>query len=1177
MIRFAWIFFSLIAYMAEAQPRAGFTFPVEPYTVCRNESLVISNGSTESESFLWDFCPETFHESPTQATLQTSTDFSRAASYKIIKDGSKWFGFLVNRSANKILRLDFGEDPGGIPTVVDLGNPDGLLVSPEGIDIYYHGGAWHGFVGYNGDVVRLAFGEMLSNDSPAATRLNLSGAKRFPDLKIVEQAGRLVVLALVLQDNAIRRLDFGTSFSNAPAVTEMTVSTVEFPLGISVVKAGDNWIAHLTSFIQNGTSKFSITQLNFGTDIFNAPINEARYNFPGLERPHRIRMHFSGGEYFGFVSNEFKNISVINFHDLDPENTPVAIPDTALPLAIGFDIVKHEGKSVMHAIDYAANSLKKYSYEKVCDQNVSWSTDREPADLKFNAAGFYAIDLLAFSDGFTRSEASHVLTVGTGISSEISILNDFVCVNTEINFSVNTADENIVSWSWDFGNGETSVMETTSVIYASPDTYPVTLIVEADNGCRARSMLNLEIFPAPVATFSMPSGLICTNNDLTFSPLADDIFAGNLSYQWYVDGILESSERNLVHAFQTIGAKEIKLITSLPGCSDEVTRTTSTVEAGPAVDFSHTGECAGETFQFIEEVSEAVESYRWDFGDGQTSSQPDPEAVFETPGDFSVSLTATNDTGCENVKTKIIAAEARPVVAFHVPGPPNACSGSSVVFLNQTTHPADIGDTEWLWEFGDAHNHTVATDMDPRHVFTEPGVYQVSLTAKTPAGCEANLQKPVIIERSPSAHFTFTPACDDAPAKFSAPLDDVANWYWEVESVYYQTASPTHTFRAPGDYPVYLEITGSNNCSSELTRTIHVPVPLSPQFSVLKNCVNEEAIFTDVTSGTDAVLLQEWNFSSGQFASGSPVVHSFTEEGNTAVSLKVTTASGCSYEVHKMVQVLPSPVAAFSAHPPTGAFPLEVHFVNSSTAATTYLWHFSDGSGATSNEDSPAYTFLGPGTYDVALVASNEQQCQDSAKTLIATVAPLPDVDIEMITATANPDGSWKLIITLHNKGNTILKNTPVDIDFEGNLSLRQTATEPILPGSKYNLIFNTGLLEIHDMSYVCASVKVEDDRFPKGNRICREFNDSFVVFSGYPNPTIGMLNLEWIAPATSSFRLTVTDALGRTVIAGDLASSKGFNHVDIDLKNLQNGIYYLRIDNGIYKNTQRILVNSQP
>lgn len=1166
---------SFMTFLCHAQPNVQFTFPQEPYSICQGETTIFSNNSTGATNYLWDFCPETLEEQPEVIPLLSASDLNAGSSYKIVKDGDNWFAFFVNRNANRLLRFDFGVDPSSVPTMVDLGNPGGLLNSPEGIDLYFHDGNWYGFIGYNGDVLRLDFGPSLQNGSPGATRLNLPGPKRFADLKIVEQGSTLVLLTVVTQDNAIWRLNYGSSFLNVPVISAISVTSVEFPLGISIVNAAGNWIAHLTSFIQNGTTKFSITQLNFGSDILQAPSNEAQYNFPGVEKPYRIRFHQSGSDYIAVISNELKNISLVNFHDLNPSNPPSELPNAALPVGIAFDIMKFNGKTLIHANDLGSSSLKLISYEKVCSQTKSWSDEVEPTALAFSSPGSYKIDLIGANDHYRLSHATATLSVTGSMAPEISIANDFVCADSEIHFSVNTSADNIMSWSWDLAAAGTSVAQSPSAVFSIPAVYPIHISITDSNNCHARDTIQLSIYPSPVPNFSLPSTLLCTNNAFTFPTTTPDIYDGNLSYQWYVDDTPAGTDRDLQYTFTSTGTKDIKLVTSIPGCESEITKTTSSVEAGPVVDFSFEGVCEDDPFSFHNLTTDPVSGYLWDFANGNTSTNTDAQQVFTDYGDYPVSLTATNAAGCENITSKTVKVHARPVAAFLADGPPNSCSGTPTRLVDQSTTPNGDALTQWLWDFGDTSSDNIQT---PTHIFSDAGRYNVSLTVTSAAGCSANVIQPVDIYQSPSTDFSFSPACDDLPVLFTPPADNsIVGWYWEIGTSYYTASSPTHTFKSPGNYPLYLEVTALNGCESSRHDVIAVPVALTPDFSYLKNCVGEEAVLTDVTTGSDPVESRDWTFDSGETFSGSPVKFVFDKELVKTVTMKVTAASGCSYSISKSITILPPPVAGFKPDPSSGAYPLEVAFTNTSSGATHYLWNFNDGTDAISTEVSPVHTFEGAGSYDVELIASNNQECTSSFKASIATVAPLPDADIELISLTPNADGSSKLIVTIHNKGNTILRNLPLDLDFGGVLRLREVLANRINPGAKFNFVFSTGIVNPSDLQYICVSSDVPNDISPAGNRMCQGLGDALQAFHAYPNPASGSLNIEWVQSGTKNIRLSLVDTMGRILIDARQTASDGLNRRALDLSAVESGIYYLVIRQDGIVTIQKIAVSTHP
>ena len=409
---------------------------------------------------------------------------------------------------------------------------------------------------------------------------------------------------------------------------------------------------------------------------------------------------------------------------------------------------------------------------------------------------------------------------------------------------------------------------------------------------------------------------------------------------------------------------------------------------------------------------------------------------------------------------------------------------------------------------------------------------------------------------------------------FSPPEDNtITSWYWEIGTSYYTDASPFHTFKSPADYPLYLEVTATNGCTSSVRDVIHIPVPLTPAFSAVKNCVGEEAVLEDMTKGDDPVTSQEWSFDSGEAFTGSPVMFIFQEQATRTITLKVTAESGCSYAASKQIKILLPPVAGFAAEPASGAYPLEVKFGNTSSGATEYSWKFDDGS--VSSETSPIHIFSGPGSYNVELTALNDLGCDAVFVANIGAVAPLPDVDIEMISLTPNGDGSMKLIVTLNNNGNTVLRDLPLELDF-GGTHFTHILEGPIAPMSKFNFVFGTAVGGAPSIDYICVSADLADDLSPAGNRRCAELADKLFVFPAFPNPAADQLNVEWLAPETGSLRISVMDVLGRMALDVDAATVAGLNRHTIDVSGLGNGIYYLMLRQGDVSEVQRIAVSGR-
>ena len=1174
----AFVFVAFLAGFGQC-PVSDFSLQSE---ACLNEEIRLDQNALNSSLYEWVFCTTDYTSAPSATKLLSN--YGAVYYSKILKNGDDTYLFCVSQTLNKLIGLRF-TDLTTLSYVVhceiDL---SGIITNPAGLDIINDNGAWIGLVSSivaPFKLVKIVFDE---------------------NIQIVEES-----------------------------IDLSSVATLATPFDVRFLQQENDFYA----FIANSTAPVAqqVIRLSFGASLSNLPV-VSYVGFPASSQIASLDFHYSCNEWTGFASSRNGKIFRMDFAaDLNTE-TP-GVTDLTLSNTIndpgGFSLVEEHDEWIFivqsrngnlytgRIESIADNTVDITNYGNVKSSTRDWGIEVYRFEEKYRIisgnftnggfGGLYALDFTQLCPGdkkysknpfeifsFVQQgafkislKASNAAGASDLVTKEILVSNlqapqisiqhpPAFCVASPVGFALDS-DLELSSQDWDFGDGAgVSSDSAPEYSYGNSGDVFVTVGATAINGCKNIAESSLIIFDPPQSGFTLPPNLLCTNNSFTFHNTTPDTYNGHLSYQWFVDDNPASNELDLQHTFTTTGPKEIKLVTSIPGCADETSQTTSPVESGPVVDFSFSGTCEQETFLFQNEISEPVLSYLWDFGNGNTTDEANPSQEFTAFGDYIVSLMATNAAGCENIQAHIVAVHANPLIDFSADGPPNACAGTSASLQNQTANPDGREITEWLWDFSDPGNPEPQREKEPDHTFEAAGVYPVSLTATTASGCESTEEREITIMESPSVAFAFTPPCEDVPVTFSGPSGSgIAGWYWEIGTSYYDGMSPTHSFQTHGDYPLYLAVTGTNGCVSTHSQNVHIPEPLSPDFSVLKNCVDHETVFTDITTGIDPVIAREWILNGTESFFDSPLTQTFPDPGTENITLKVTAQSGCSYTRDRLVEIFPAPVAAFYASPASGAYPLEVNFTNTSSDATTYRWQFMDGTGTTSAAISPVHTFNESGSYNVVLTAYDERDCEDSFSAIVSTVAPLPDADVDMITLTPNADGSLKLIVTIYNKGNTILRNLPLDINFSGSVALRQVITESILPGTKHNFVLSTGILDAERQRYLCVSIDLDNDLSPMGNRMCTEFKDQLFVFSSYPNPTHSILNLEWISRAETTIRISLADALGRNIWTDESVGSVGLNHRTMDLSGLQNGIYYLFIEDGLTKSRQRILVSGKP
>lgn len=181
--------------------------------------------------------------------------------------------------------------------------------------------------------------------------------------------------------------------------------------------------------------------------------------------------------------------------------------------------------------------------------------------------------------------------------------------------------------------------------------------------------------------------------------------------------------------------------------SDEVEVTTAQLIANFSA--NTTTVCVGSTIDFSDQSSAAPETWAWTFSGGNpgTSTVQNPTGIlYETPGDYDVSLTVTQsgmDPSTET-KTGYIHVIAPPTVDFSSTA---GCTGTPVQFTDMT-NPNGGTITSWAWEFGDGN---VSTEQNPAHTFETVGTYSVKLTVVNNGLCDSFMEKTVEISTIPEA------------------------------------------------------------------------------------------------------------------------------------------------------------------------------------------------------------------------------------------------------------------------------------------------------------------------------------------------------------------------------------------------------------------------------------------
>ena len=408
-----------------------------------------------------------------------------------------------------------------------------------------------------------------------------------------------------------------------------------------------------------------------------------------------------------------------------------------------------------------------------------------------------------------------------------------------------------------------------------------------------------------------------------------------------------------------------------------------------------------------------ITGWQWDFGDGATSSTRNPTHIYETPGNYNVSLTVTTDVGTDTELKRSYVRVVEPPTAEFTAMPTGGSAPLTVTFTD-TSNPGSAGINGWLWNFGD--RTPTSAMQNPVHAYTAPGLYTVSLTVTTDAGEDTMTKTQFInVAGQPVADFSAASATSGvAPLRVmfrdesAVGTATINAWAWDFgDGNMSADQHPTHTYTAPGVYTVSLAIeTTAGNDTVE--RAAFIVVDEGPIAAFMGEPTMGPApltvAFTDTSeTGSQPITARLWNFGDGGLLSTLPSpTRTYTKPGVYTVSLRVTTAAG-SNTIEQADYITVVPGVSFTANQTQGRGSLTVQFVDTSAtgnlAVSAWTWDFGDGGMAA--ERNPEHTYAAPGIYDVTLTVTTPLGPSTATQDELIVVEPETDFSADPASGAA--------------------------------------------------------------------------------------------------------------------------------------------------------------------------------
>jgi gliding motility-associated-like protein len=614
----------------------------------------------------------------------------------------------------------------------------------------------------------------------------------------------------------------------------------------------------------------------------------------------------------------------------------------------------------------------------------------------YNASGTYTVTLVTSSsqgciDTLVRTNKISIGGINTAFTPPPNI-----CVGNASNFQ-NTSTPVPISSNWDFGDGTTSSLVSPTKLYAAPGIYSVKLINNYGN-CQDSVSNNIQVFAKPVSNFTAP---VTTRCQPQLRVDFQDLSTNAVSWQWNFGDGNTSTQQNPSHAYNSYGNFDVTLITTNSfGCTDTLTKPAFVKIAKPVITFVNIPKKGCVPFPISPVANivtlDAVNSYLWDFGDGNTSTASNPSYTYNTQGTYTVKLQITTSTGCTEslVMPAAIKVGTHPIVNFS--GSPSPVCAYQAVQFTDLSAPAD----EWLWQFGDGSS---SIDQNPQHNYTDTGYIDVTLIA-TNNGCRDSTKKVNYIRvLPPISRFSYTPNCSN---RFSFQFTDqsigATSITWNFgDGAVSSIKDPLHVYSAYGTYYVTQTVT-NGACTHSFTDTV-IATDESPDFHADKTVLCKPETISFYTDNVTIPNIKDyfWEFGDGYSYHAYVYIayRYYTTAGTYTVRLITTDINGCKDTAIKTNYIrVNGPTANFTAINTSGCKGLNTTFNDLSVtdgvnAIVNWKWDFGDG--FVQNMSAPPFqhVYNSKGTYSVKLTVMDAFGCVDSVSkpNIVMTTDPNPD------------------------------------------------------------------------------------------------------------------------------------------------------------------------------------------
>lgn len=337
-----------------------------------------------------------------------------------------------------------------------------------------------------------------------------------------------------------------------------------------------------------------------------------------------------------------------------------------------------------------------------------------------------------------------------------------VCFGSFTNFasSSSVSSGNINQYVWDVGDG--SLLKTQvnfDHLYQNPGEFEASLAVVTDQGCTDTLKQPVFVFETPEPNFS--NSLVCFDTETEFYNSTIDT-PSIKQYNWSFGDGNTSEDIEPTNVYNITGLADVTLsVTDTNNCEGAITKQIIVKPKPlPSFDSDIYDGCNPQTISFSDFSSaplDTIVKWKWDFGNGDTSSNRNPTVYYDQDGVYDVMLEVTTQNGCSNSFTNDSM-----ITIYKLPEANFSFNPTEPTILNARIEFTDLSmDAEFYrWDFGDGR---FSSFPNPVNRYDDPGDYDIRQIVTTNFGCADTIVQPIKVEPvfKVTAANAFTPNNDD--------------------------------------------------------------------------------------------------------------------------------------------------------------------------------------------------------------------------------------------------------------------------------------------------------------------------------------------------------------------------------------------------------------------------------